>query len=267
MLAGSSRWVVRAARIGYSAKALVYATVGTLAVMAASGIAGGKLTDNRGALRALGKQPFGTALLWTSAFGLLCYAVWNGVRAGMDPEHKGTGVGALFARAGYGVSTAIHLLLALYAAQLAMGTSPGGGQSQTYVGKLLHYTPGVWLLGIAGLVLVGFGVVQAVKAAKGKVGHQYAHAPLGKELCRTVRTAARVGTLARGMVFMVIGVSFVTAAMRRDPGEADGFAEALRKLAHTPLGVGLLYFVSLGLLAYATHLLFVARWGAFAAPR
>jgi hypothetical protein len=264
--AQSSRGVVVAARIGYTAEAVVYAMLGTLAVMAALGIAGGKLTDNKGALQTLGQQPFGTTLLWASAVGMLCYALWNGVRAALDPEHKGSGGGALLARAGYAFSAVAHVFIAIYAAQLAYGASPSRGGAQTYVGKLLHYSFGAWLVAAFGLIGIGFGIAQAVIAAKGKVGHQYENADLAPGLCRAVQRVARVGMLARGVVFALIGASLVTAAFRRDSSQADGFAEALAQLARTPLGVGLLLVVASGLLAYGIHLFFVARWGALPAP-
>jgi Domain of Unknown Function (DUF1206) len=267
VVAQSSRGIVVAARVGYTAKAVVYAMLGTLAAMAALGIAGGKLTDNKGALKTLGDQPFGSALLWASALGLLCYALWNGVRAALDPERKGTGGGAILARVGYAVSAGIHVLLAVYAAQLAYGSSPSRGGPQTYVGKILHYPFGVWLVAALGLIGVGFGIAQVVIGAKGKVGHQYQHADLAPGLCRTVKIMARVGSVARGVVFALIGGSLITAALRRDPSHAEGFAQALAQLTHTPLGVGLLLVVAVGLLAYGIHLFFVARWGSLPEPR
>jgi hypothetical protein len=267
LIARSSRSVVIAGRIGYAAEAVVYTVVGTLAVMAGAGIAGGKFTDNKGALKTLGDMPFGSALLWASAFGMLCYGLWNGVRAGLDPERKGTGVGALFARAGYGVSSIVHVLLAVYAAQLAYGSSPASGRPATYVGKMLTYPLGAWLVALVGLIWIGFGLAQVGIAIKGRVGHQYENAHLAEGLCRAVQRIARVGIFSRGLVFPVIGASLVTAALKRDPGQADGFADALRTLAGTPLGVGLLFFVAAGLFAYGVHLFFVARWGTLPHPR
>jgi hypothetical protein len=266
VVAHSSRGVVVAARVGYTAEAVVYAMLGTLALMAALGIAGGKLTDNKGALRMLGEQPFGSVLLWASAVGMLCYALWMGVRAALDPERKGSGGGAVLARAGYAVSAVAHVLVAIYAAQLGYGSRPSAGGTQTYVGKILTYPLGGWLVAAIGLVAAGFGVAQVVLAVKGKVGHQYARAQLAPGLCRAVRRAARVGVFARGLVFVVIGASLVTAALKRDSSHADGFKEALGELAHTPLGVSLLLFVAAGLLAYGVHLFFVARWGTLPEP-
>jgi Domain of Unknown Function (DUF1206) len=264
--AHSPHGVVLAARVGYAAEAVVYAVLGVLALMAAFGLAGGKLTDNKGALQTLGQQPFGTALLWASALGMVCYALWNGVRAARDPERRGTDGKALVVRVGFAASSLGHLLLAFYAAQLAYGSAPSSGRSPTYVGKLLSYPFGAWLVAALGLIAIGFGIAQVVLAVRDKVGRQYAHAKLAAGLCRLVRRVARVGVFARGLVFPVIGSSLVAAAWRRDPQQADGFGEALASLARTPLGVWLLMFVAAGLLAYGIHLFFVARWGHLPEP-
>nr|MBA3556337.1 DUF1206 domain-containing protein [Gemmatimonadales bacterium] len=51
-------WIERLARVGYAAKALLYATVGILAAQAALG-RGGRTTDTRGALREVLGAPYG----------------------------------------------------------------------------------------------------------------------------------------------------------------------------------------------------------------
>lgn len=262
----ASRGIVIAARIGYAAKAAVYAMLGVLSLMAALGIAGGKLTDSKGALRTLGEQPFGNALLWASAAGLLCYGLWQLVRALFDPERHGAGGKAWLLRTGYAVSAGAHAMLATYAAQLAWGSHPSSSGTQTSVAKALTYPAGSWLVAAIGVIAVGFGIAQIVRAARGKVGKQYAHAELPPRLCRAVRRVARVGCTARGLVFLVVGGSLVAAAARRDPERAHGFAEALGRLTHTPLGVSLLAFVAAGLVMYGIHLVFMARWGYLPEP-
>ena len=62
-------WVEKAARIGYVAKALLYATVGILAAQAALG-RGGRTTDLGGALREVVHAPMGEALLLVIGVGL-----------------------------------------------------------------------------------------------------------------------------------------------------------------------------------------------------
>ena len=54
--AASSRWMTIFARLGYTAKNVVYLIIGWLAVQLAIG-AGGKATDQRGALLTIYEQP------------------------------------------------------------------------------------------------------------------------------------------------------------------------------------------------------------------
>ena len=258
--------IVYAARIGYAAEGVVYGVLGVLALMVAFGEANGRLTDSKGAIEAIGDQPLGTFLLWATAVGLLCYAVWNAVCAALDPEHKGSDGKGLVKRIGYGASALGHVALSFYAAQLAYG-SRASGHGQTWVARLLHVPFGEVLIGLVGAVAIGFGVAQIYIAAKGKVGHQYASAALDPTIKRVSHRVARIGVLARGLVFPVIGSSLIAAAWHHDPGEASGFGEALGSLARGPFGAWLLTFVAAGLFAYGVHLFFVARYGKLPAPR
>ena len=87
--AAARPWVERLARFGYAAKGAVYIVVGLLAAMAAFGM-GGKTTDTRGALATIVTQPFGRVLLGAVAVGLVGYALWRFVQAGVDAENKGS---------------------------------------------------------------------------------------------------------------------------------------------------------------------------------
>jgi hypothetical protein len=263
----SRRAIVVAARIGYAAKGMVYTVLGLLALLTSLGMAGGKLTDSKGVITEIGTQPFGAVLLWATALGLLCYALWNGVRAVLDPEHKGSdGKGAL-KRVGYAVSCIVHVFLAVFAAKLAYGAHAERGGAPSSVSKLMALPLGTALVFVAGAVFVGFGLTQIYLAAKGKVGQQYASAPLSRRLCTVVHRLARVGVLCRGLVFPVIGSSLIVAALEHNPREADGFGQALGRLAQGPLGMGLLTFIAAGLMAYGVHLFFVARYGHLPEPR
>ena len=77
-------WLSRA---GFVARALIYAIIGILALKLALG-AGGKLTNQQGALHTVAHQPFGKVLLTLVAIGLGGYALWRFVRAaiGHGPE-------------------------------------------------------------------------------------------------------------------------------------------------------------------------------------
>jgi len=258
----SRRGVVLAGRIGYAAEGIVYGVLGLLALMTAFGESGGRLTGSQGAIQEIGSQPFGQVLLWATALGMLCYAIWNGMRAALDPERKG-----MLKRVYYGVSSGWHVMLAIYAAQLAMGSSSSGGGGKTWVAKLLNTDAGPILVAIIGLIAIAFGLNQIYVAAKGKVGQQYASAPMSSHTRELSRKVARIGVFARGLVFPVIGASLIGAAMSGNSSQASSFGEALGKFASGPFGTFMLAFVAAGLVAYGVHLFFIARYGYLPEPR
>ena len=77
------------------------------------------------------------------------------------------------------------------------------------------------------------------------------------------RWAKRIGVaglLARLVVFGLIGVFAIRAAIQYDPKEAIGLDGALQKLAHQSYGPWLLGLTAVGLLAYAAYCFADARY-------
>jgi len=64
-----------------------------------------------------------------------------------------------------------------------------------------------------------------------------------------------VGHLARAVVFAIIGMFLVQAAIYSDPREARGLGGALYTLEQQPYGDWLLAIVAAGFMAYAAYLL------------
>ena len=71
--------------------------------------------------------------------------------------------------------------------------------------------------------------------------------------------AGLVGHCARFVVFALIGVFLVRAAIQYDPHEAVGIDGALQKLAQASYGPWLLGVTAAGLIAYAVYCLVDAR--------
>src|SRR3954447_15923401 len=67
-------WIVAIARLGYAAKAVVYATIGVIAALAAAHL-GEQASGSQGAFVALMLQPFGHVLLGMLSVGLACYGL------------------------------------------------------------------------------------------------------------------------------------------------------------------------------------------------
>lgn len=82
----------------------------------------------------------------------------------------------------------------------------------------------------------------------------------GQSARRWGTRAGVVGLLARGIVFGLIGIFAVKAALEYDPKEAIGLDGALQKLAAQSYGSVLLGVVAAGFLCYAIFCVAEARY-------
>src|SRR6202140_4575697 len=98
--AATGKWMTGVARVGYSAKGVVYLIIGFLAAKLAIG-QGGSATDQRGALHTIYDHPSGKFLLIGVAIGLLAFALWSFIQAIYDTEGKGSEAKGIVARIGY----------------------------------------------------------------------------------------------------------------------------------------------------------------------
>jgi hypothetical protein len=253
-------WIERVARFGFAARGLVYILVGLLAAGAAAGM-GSRATDPHGALRAVGRQPLGTAFLAVLGCGLAAYAVWRFLQAGLDLERKGSSVRALAVRASFVASGLGHAGLALSAASLAIGLHEGRSNIvRTWVGRILDEPYGRWLVAAVGLAVIGSGAYQFYKAYSCNFENDLLLSRMTERARRWSRRVGRAGLVARGVTFLVIGWFLLRAALEVDAHEARGLAGALRVLGRQDSGHWLLLVVALGLTAYGLLSLVDARY-------
>lgn len=253
-------WVDRLARLGYAAKGIVYVVVGVLAVRTAAG-AGGDVEGTGGALGAILAQPFGKVVLAVVALGLVGYVVWRLVQATLDPEGRGTNAEGVVKRIGFGLSAVAYAALALQAAKLLTGNG-GGSDSGTsdWTARLLEAPAGRWLVGLAGLGALAFGLYECYRASRKDLARRLDLSDAPGAIRRRVVGLGRVGYAARGVVFLLTGWFLVRAARQFDPSEAQGLAGALEALRRQPAGPWLLGLVALGLAAYGAFQLVQARY-------
>lgn len=254
--------IEKLARFGYTAKGVVYAIIGWLALQTALGN-GGKTTDAQGALTTVAQQPLGQFLLGLLAFGLIGYVVWRFVQALRDPEHKGHDPDDIVRRMGYGMSGLIYASLAFSAIQLILGAGgnhDGETSQRLWTARLLSQPFGEWLLGLIGAFIIGYGFYQFYEAYKAKFRkNMKLH-----EMSSTEKTVAtytgRIGVAARGVVFIIIGFFAIQAARHYDPSEVRGVGGALEALAEQPYGPWLLAIVAMGFVAYGIHMFVQAQY-------
>ena len=252
-------WVRVVARLGYVAKGVVYATIGTLAMMEALGV-GGKTASPDGAMRSIGSQPFGGFLLVLLSAGLFGYAAWKVVQGVMDPDDRGSGAHGAGRRVAYVGSGAIHAALAFTAAQSVFGAEDSSEDAMT--ASAMAYQPpiGRVLVAVVALGVVGVGLYQLHAALKAKFRDELELGRMGgaRELWTTL--LGRVGTIARALAIGVAGAFLLLAAYQSEPRETRGLGGALEALQRQPLGSYMLGAMAAGLILYGIFMFLVARY-------
>src|SRR5262249_2387520 len=105
------------------------------------------------------------------------------------------------------------------------------------------------------------GGVQLYKAYRADFGGDLETREMSGPQQRWALRAARLGALARGVVFGMIGGFLVVAAIQAEPGQARELGGALATLPDGPAGPWLPGMVATGLLAYGCFELVQARFG------
>ncbi len=258
----ASPWLVGFGRLGHLAEGLVYGLIGVLAVQVALG-RGGATTDNKGALTRIAEAPFGRLLLIAVTLGILGFALWRFLQAILDTDNVGTEPKGLVKRLGKAASGVAHIVLALSALQLLRTGSVGASSStsaQSWTARLLSEPFGRWLVAIIGLGVIGVGCYQLYKGAATKFLSELNLAGLNSTQKQWVTKLGQLGHIARGLVFGMIGLFLIVAALRTNAGEARGLDGVLATLAQQPFGPWLLGAVATGLIAFGLYLLVEARY-------
>ncbi|MEV0523811.1 DUF1206 domain-containing protein [Streptomyces sp. NPDC050439] len=247
-----------AGRAGFVARGVVYVLIGALALGIAFG-SSDEEADRQGALAQVREQPFGEVMLWALVVGFGCMALWRGARAvGRRGPHRKAPSRAL--DGGRAVFYAfVCWATASYAAGGGQGSS-GDAKSQDWTKTALELPYGRYLVGAGGCVLIGVGVVLAVRAMMRSFLKQLDLGSLKGRKRQVVTTLGVTGGVARGAVFAAAGVFIVTAAVQFDPDEAKGVDATLRSFSHTPAGPWLLAAVAAGLILYGVFSFASARW-------
>jgi hypothetical protein len=252
-------WIDRTARAGYTAKGVVYATIGVLAMREALGL-GGTTTGVGGAMRSMGPQPLGGVLLIVLAAGLVGYALWKLVQGIMDPDQKGYDPHGILRRFGYVGSGVIHGGLAFTAAQSVFGAEDSSEDAMAASAMAFQPPLGPILVGLVGLIVIGVGLYQLYAAYGATFRDDLKLNKMSDAEVRWVILAGRVGTAARALAIGVAGAFVVLAAYQSDPSETRGLGEALETIQHQPSGSYMLGAVAAGLLVYGAFMFLVAHY-------
>jgi len=248
------------ARAGFVARGVVYGIIGILAIKLALG-SGGETTDQSGALKTLANQPFGKVLLVLVAIGLAGYSLWRLLHAllGHGPERSDSGMDRL-AALGSGVAYGIMCAVAVEILLGSGGGTSGSGHASKATAGVLGWPGGPWLVGLAGAVFVGVALYQAYRGVTQDFLKDAKTGKMGQATKRIYKFLATFGHLARAVVFSLVGIFLIKAAIEFEPSTAVGLDGALAKLEHQSYGSALLGVVAAGLVAFALYSLADARY-------
>ncbi|MCW2975053.1 MAG: hypothetical protein JWM06_334 [Actinomycetia bacterium] len=244
------------ARAGFVARGVIYGIVGLLAVKVALG-AGGKTTNQQGAMKTIAQQPFGKVLLIAVAVGLGGYAIWRLTHAllGHGPERSDSGFDRI-AALGSGV---VYAGLCATAIGILLGSGGSENTHKTTAG-VFGWPAGTWLVGTAGAVLIGISLYQGYRGISKDFLKDSKTEKMSPGVRRWIESIGTFGHLARMVVFGLVGVFLLTAAIDFNPKKAVGLDGALAKLAHQSYGPFLLGIVAAGLIAFGIYSLSDARY-------
>src|SRR6478672_11429749 len=222
-------------------------------------VAGGKTTNQEGALATVARQPFGKVLLILVAIGLGGYALWRLLRAflGHGPEDSDT----TFERLAAFASGIVYAGLGVVAVKILLGSGGGNsGNTPKTAAGVFGWPAGTWLVGIAGVVLIGVGLFQGYRGISKDFLKDSKTEEMSPRVRKWIEWIGTFGHLARMVVFGLVGVFLIKAAIDYNPSQAVGLDGALAKLANASYGPFLLGIVAAGLIAFGIYSLSDARY-------
>jgi hypothetical protein len=248
------------ARLGFTARGVVYILIGVLAIAIARGKAALE-ADRTGALQAIADQSFGKLVLWLLVIGFAAMALWRFAQALYGVHGRTTDRGADEAMAfGRGVLYAVFFVGTLKFVRDRQLPQSTNQQSHDFTVQAMAHSGGRLLVGVVGAVVVLAGLYLIKTGLSRSFFQDLNLAGASRRTREIVETLGVVGNVARGLVFGAIGVFLIDAAVKYDASKAKGIDATLRSFAHTPLGPWLLVAVAVGFVLFGGYSLGEARW-------
>lgn len=250
-------------RLGYIVRGIIYFLPGVLALRMAfvAPDGGGGAIAPSGALELIAQQPLGRLLMIPIAVGLAGYSMWGVVRALLDPLHRGNSIKGIGARLGYLSSAAAYAGFLVATCNFIFGALSHIPAGRDWTAELLARPSGRWMVGLFGLGwIAGAGIAQIVIGWSGSFEKDLRRESMSSSEFWWAVRLGRVGHVARGGVFTIIGILILAAALYAGPQQSHGMDGALLALLKQPYGRILLVFVAMGLIAFAAYSGMCARW-------
>jgi hypothetical protein len=177
---------------------------------------------------------------------------------GHGPEDTDSGFERL-AALGSGVAYALICAIAVEILIGSGGNSSSGSPKHPTAG-VLGWPAGTWIVGLAGAALCGIAAYQGYRGISKDFLDDSKTEEMSPGVRKWITWIGTFGHLARMVVFGLIGIFVIKAAVDYNANKAVGLDGALAKLANHSYGSYLLGIVAAGLVAFAVYSLTDARY-------
>jgi Domain of Unknown Function (DUF1206) len=244
--ANNSTWLDNGIRFGMVVYGVVHLLVAWLAVQLALG-QHSENASQKGALQTLAKQPFGTLLLWLVAVGMFVLVLWRVLEVVVGHQEYDGGK-RWRKRAVSGGKAVIYGYVAFTAVRYATGSN--SGKSTNYTAKLMDQPFGRWLVGLVGVAVFVYGVTYARRGWTEKFMENLDARGSAGDVGDAYRWIGKLGYIAKGIAFMIVGGLFVAAGVTHEAKKSGGLDNALHTVLQQPFGPVLLILIAAGIACY-----------------
>jgi hypothetical protein len=206
------------------------------------------------------RSPFGDVLLIALTIGLLAYACWSLLRAIFDPEGEARGPRGWVRRVSLLFTSIFYFGLTPLAVQTVRGLaehSEGDRNARHWTARLMAFPLGRWAVAGIGVGFLVYVTNELIRSRRPLANDRLA---MDRPTRPWVHWMIRFGIIARAIIFALVGLFLIIAAIRFDARQVQGLNGAMRVVSREPAGRWLLGFVAAGFIAYGMYDLILSRY-------
>ena len=264
----SGVWLRAVSRLGLVCRGTVYLLVGYLALRLAFATHGrrGAPASSAGAVQAVTEPAWGRVLLVLLVAGLAAYALTQLVEAVFRPAHATGTMGGRRQRAVSSWGFLVYSVFCVSTARLLAETPPkqtAQSEQRQDTGMTVALLRSGWgrvLIVLVGILVVAGGLEAARRAVRLNFRERFTVEHMSRALAIITRALGAFGCVARAVVFVLVGVFLVKAAVLSSAKQTKGLDAVFRSVAGTAYGSWLLGLLASGILCYGLYCLVEARY-------
>jgi hypothetical protein len=251
------------ARAGLVAYGLLHLLIAWLAVRLAAGV-GGADADQTGALQTVADGPGGRVLLWVIGLGLLSLALWQAGevllwwRGLLDPRRRPR---TAFVCAKCLAKATVYAALGVTGLLFAAGAGyEADDRLRNLTDEALEIPGGTLAVEAVAVAVLALGLYTVSRGVTGGFMRDIDLPAAPDRWEPVIEVAGRIGYLAKGVAFGLVGALLWRAAHSADVSTATGLDGAMTAMAGVEAGPWLLGAVAAGFAAFGLYALARARY-------